>query len=140
MHQILDLENQLASQNPARMSEGEILLLKSLFLQQDNGQGIAHGQGRGRACRGGKTQRAGLLLDRCIQDHISSTGQGRVGIAGYHDELQAQTLNVGEELQNLIGLAAVGDRQNNIPLHDHSEITVDSIAGMEKKGRGPCAR
>ena len=60
-------------------------------------------------------------------------------IAGYHDELRAQALDDREELQNLIGLAAVGDGQNDIPFHDHSEIAVDCVAGMEKKRWGPGA-
>src|SRR5919109_3016475 len=57
-------------------------------------------------------------------------------MAGHHDQLEIMKFKMRQNLEELIGFTAVGKREYDIVLHDHTEIAVHTVPGMNKKRRG----
>ena len=79
-------------------------------------------------------------LTRTLSTTFTRFGERRLRIAGHDDQLEAVMFEMGQQLENLLGLAAIGNRDNHIALHHHAEIAVHTVAGMEKKCRRAGAR
>src|SRR5690242_10005994 len=55
--------------------------------------------------------------------------------ARHGNQLCLESLDVSEQVENLVGLAALRKRQHNVATDDHTEIAVHGLCGMEKKRR-----
>jgi hypothetical protein len=65
-------------------------------------------------------------------------GQGRVQIADEADQGVALALEEGEQAENLLGLAAGGERNDHIAGHEHAQVAVDGFGGVQKEGGRAC--
>ena len=68
--------------------------------------------------------------------HIGIPGQRRLGIAGHRNEPVAVGVDEGNDFQNLVRLARIGERHHDVLLRDHAQVAVESLPGVEKEARG----
>jgi hypothetical protein len=67
--------------------------------------------------------------------HVGGLGQRRGGVAGHRDQRNALLLDGGQQGQQLLGLAGVGQRQHHVVLGDHAQVAVGGLGGMHEEGR-----
>ena len=140
VHNLFDREEQALAQRAAGMIAGEILGLDALVFEQRHRQRVAQRQGRRRAGGGREVQRAGLFLHADIEHHVAVLGQHRLDVAGQADHRHAEPLDRGENLQDLFGLAAVGEGDDEVAARHHAEVAVDPLGGMQEDRRHADAR
>ncbi len=80
----------------ARMEFFKITGIELMLVDQDDGQGIAHGQ-HGCGTRGGRQpQGTGLFGDTDVNNNIAGFGQGRaLGLARESDDRTAEMTDAG---------------------------------------------
>ena len=65
-----------------------------------------------------------------------SARERRLRAAGDRDHLRAAPLDEGQDAQDLVGLAGVGDGDHHVAGGDHAEVAVARFAGVhEERGR-----
>ena len=62
--------------------------------------------------------------------------EGRIGITANGNDLHLKTGNGGQNAQQFFGLATRAQGQNGVAVCHHSEITVQSVEGIEYDRRG----
>ena len=90
---------------------------------------------RRRARRGSQPERAGFLLHRNVQHNVTQPRQRRLPGTRKRDGFRADTLDDGHYVDDLIGLPAVGEHDDDVALGYNSQIAVHALGGMEKKRR-----
>ncbi len=107
-----------------------------LFHQQHH-QGIAddghHGGGGG----GGEAQGTHLGGMAGVNNNLCHAGKETFRIAGEDDQGQVTVQSAGQfhQLDDLSGLARIGDQQQYIVGLDHPQVAVLCLAGMQENGR-----
>ena len=135
VHDILHLEQEAPAERTARMEEREILLLEVPHGHHGDGDRIAHRQRRRRARRRRKPQGAGLRLVPDVDDVIRVLGELRGAIARHGDDRRTDTVDDGQNLHDLLHLAAVRNRQDDILIRHHAEVAMKSLRRMHEERR-----
>ena len=60
--------------------------------------------------------------------------EGRIGITANRDDLHLKTRDGRQNTKQFFGLAARAQRQNGVAVCHHSEVTVQSVEGIEHDG------
>src|SRR6266550_9218990 len=129
-HDVPDAQQQLASQDAAGMQRGEILAAKALDFEQRYGERVTQRERDG--CARGRREGfgAGFIGDRGIEHDRRLPAQRRVGITDQRDDRYAETLQLIDEAEELVGGAALRqDDADVVPAHD-TEVAVQRIDGM----------
>ena len=136
VHHVLDLEQQAAAQSAAGVREGEVFRGETAGFEQGNGQGVTQDQRRGG--RGGRCQveRAGFLGNTGVEVDLGGLGEGRVGVAGQADELDAQALDQWQQGDDFGGGAGVGQCQDHVIPGDHAHVAMAGLGGVNEERRG----
>src|SRR5919197_2345561 len=121
-HDLFNLDHE--SQRAAGVQASEVLALKPLFLQENDGERVAEGE-RGRSARGwGEIVRTCFFANRGVEDDVAIARQRRVDVAGYRDCPDAESLQIAKQSKQLGGLAALGDENRDVLVTDDAKITV----------------
>src|SRR5438046_7456555 len=134
------MDEQLPAESAAGMGASEILLIETASVEQSDRQSVAERERGGGARRRRKIQRAGFLRDARVKVDIGFPGKRRVGIAGQRDQLRALAFYPGDDREQLIRLAGIRERQNDVIARDHAQIAVSRLGGVDEKSRRPRAR
>ncbi len=140
MHHIAHMCQQAAAEHSAGVRTGEILGAEAVCIEQRDGQGVAQRQRGGRAGRRGEVERAGFFGDTSVEVGIGLTCQGRVRIAGDGDEAGPLALDERDDEEQLLRLAGIGQRQQQIVAGDHAQVAVAGLGRMHEVGRRAGAR
>ena len=134
MHQIADF-CELLAELAAGMQFSKILGLEALAQAYRNGERIAQRQ----HCRGARRRRqvqaAGFAFHAAVERHIARLRQRRLQIAAETDQRIAFALERRQQSQNLLSLAACGERNDHVAGHQHAEVAVHRFGGMQKQCR-----
>ncbi len=141
-HDIADGHQQTPSEAAAGMQAREIDAREVAHPHERDGQRVAHGDLRRGRGRGREVQDAGLLLDSDVEVDVGILGQRRLGIARHGDEFVAVGVDERHDLEDLVGLARIGERHDDVVGRNHAQVAVESLAGMEEEARraGRCER
>ena len=139
VHDVLDL-HQPASELAGRMQRRELILAEPLADEERHRQRVAHREGGGRARRRHEVHRTGFLGDGAVERDVGGLGERRRGIAGDGDEPRAEAADRFEQPQQLLGLAAVRERNHHVVVADGAEIAVRGLGGVQEPGRRAGAR
>ena len=121
------------------MEPREVPWPQSLSLRENDGQRVPQGQGGGRGCRGGQAERASLPVHAHVQNHVGVVGERRFHLSDQADNGDAEPLERGKQAHQLMGLAAVGDGNGQVPLGQHAQVAMDGVGGMDEQGGRPGA-
>src|SRR5688500_12870982 len=119
------------------MQSGEIVGVEALLLEQRNGQGVTQSQRNGGAGGWSQIVRTRLLLHPRVERHIAVARESRVGVAGQRDCRYTKALQMIEQAEDFVGLAALRDEDGDVLVAHDSEVTVYAIGGMEECGGSP---
>ena len=122
------------------MNVREVFLPESLGDEQRHRQRVAERERRGRACGRHEVHRARFLGDVAIERDVRRLAERRRAVAGYRDHPCAEALDRFEQPQQLLRLAAVRQRDDDIVALQHAEIAVDRFGRMKKERRRAGAR
>ncbi len=139
VHDVLDL-HQPAAEFAGRMERRELILAEALANEERHGERVAHRQGGGRAGRRHQVHRTGLAGDGAVERDVGGPGQRRRGIAGDGDEARAQPADRLEQAQQLLGFAAVRERNHHVVVSNRAEIAVRGLGRVQEPGRRAGAR
>ena len=78
-----------------------------------------------------------LPIHSGFQHHIAASGEGGVGSTDDGDASGPTSLQVGHDVQQLAGFAAVGEKQADVLRCHDPEITVQGIGGIEEQRHQP---
>ena len=78
--------------------------------------------------------RAGLLFHAHIEGVQGGHGDRAVGPSHHGDEGNLPGLQQGQQLDQLGGGPALGDRDDHILLSDHAEVAVQGVGGVQERG------
>ena len=134
-HHVAHGHQQAASQAAARVQAREVDAREVALLHERHGQRVAHGDLRRGRARGREVEDAGLLPDAHVEVHVRVAGQRRVGLARHRDQAVAVGVDEGYDLQDLVGLARVGEGQHHVLLRDHAQVAVEGLARVEEEAR-----
>jgi hypothetical protein len=96
---------------------------------------------RGRRARGrDEVHRTRFLGDAAVEGDVGRLRERRLRSAGDRDQLRAEAPDRLEEPQQLVGLAAVRQRDDDIVALNDAEVAVDRFGRMQKEGRRAGAR
>ena len=132
MHE-LAYGQEAASQACGRVEDSEVVLAKSLLLDQGHRQSISHCQGR---CGGNGRHGSNLTclsLHAHIENDVGPAGQCGGEVACQGDEPDPEALDVWQKRHELLGLSGVGERHDHVTGGDHPQIAVDSLGRMKKE-------
>ena len=140
VHNVLHLEQEASTEGAARMEEREILLLEISHGHRGDGDGIAHGERRRRARRRRKTQGASLRLMPDVDDVVRVLGELRSAVARHGNDGRTDAMDDGQDLHDLLHLAAVGNRQDYVLVRHHAEVSVKRLCRVHEERRRARAR
>jgi hypothetical protein len=109
--------------------------VKAARFQQDHGQGVAHGQGDGGAGGGGHVEGAGFRVHRDQDDLVAAAGQRVVAGAAHADDGDLVAFEGGQQVQQLLGFAAVAEGQYGVAVGHDAEFAVHGVGGVQEDGR-----
>ncbi len=118
------------------MGKGEIFRSETACFEQGNGEGVAHHQCRGGRRRRGQVQRAGFMLDACVEVDLGGLGQRRLGVAGQADQLDAQALDQRQQGDYFRGRAGVRQGQDDVVPGNHAHVAMAGFRRVDEEGRG----
>ncbi|MPN51152.1 hypothetical protein SDC9_198794 [bioreactor metagenome] len=70
-----------------------------------------------------------------VEYDVRLARESRFMIAGDGDYRRAEPLEIGDERDQLLRLAAVADKITHILAADHAEVAVSALRGVQEKGR-----
>ena len=133
-HQVGSGEGQLFAEGAGWMVDGEVLGGDAAALHPDRRQGIPDRHRYGGAGGGGEVERAYLPVHRAVEHHVAAARQARLHPAHQGDAGRAAALQVGQDLQQFLGLAAVGEQQGDVVGGHHAQVAVQGVEGIEVDG------
>src|SRR6266853_889959 len=126
------------------MERGEIIGAKSAAFEERNSEGVANGHGYRGARRRRKVHGAGFFLHAHVQHYVAGFGERGMKFASQSDQRHFEPLQSLQEANDFFGLPAVGDCQYRIAARKHAHVSVQSLRGVQEKGRssraGKCCR
>ncbi len=139
VHQLLDAHQSLPDLS-ARMNVGEVVLAKTLRDKQRHRQRVPEGKRSGRA--GGRHQihRARFLGNVAVQRNICCLGECGAAIAGDGNHASPDPLDRFQKPQQLLGFAAVRQRNHHIVSLQDAEVAVNSFSWVQEERGRACAR
>ncbi len=135
VHELIDFQELLA-ELAGGVELGEVLAGEPPRLDERHGEGVPHGEGGGGGGRGREPQRAGLAVDRHRQVEVGVAGERGRGVGGHRHQGDAQALERLDQPHQLLGGAGVGGGEHHVARHEHPEVAVHGLGGMEEEGRG----
>src|SRR5690606_3283264 len=121
---------------------GEILAVEAARLEAGDGDGVTQHQGcRGAGC-GSQVQGAGFLVHGGVQCQVGAAGELGIRVAGQGDDARANPLGDGNDGDQFLGRAGIGDRQQDVLAGQHAQVAVDGLGRVHEEGRraGGCQR
>ena len=113
---------------------------KAFALRQRHRQGVAQRQRRGGAGRRRQVHRTRLFRDVAAQRHVGRLAQRRLRVPGHRDQPRADPTNRLEQPDELVRLAAVGQREHHVVGLDDAEVAVNGLGGVQEDRRRAGAR
>jgi hypothetical protein len=135
-HDIADAGEEGASEAAAGVELGEIFIAEAAGFEEDHGEGVAEDEHIGGAAGGSEVKGAGFAFDIDVEDDVAVSTEGGIGGAGESDEFGGETFEVGEEVEEFIGFAAVAEGDDGVALADDAEVAVEGVLGIEDDGGG----
>jgi hypothetical protein len=117
------------------MESGKVIWLEAATFEKRNGQGIAECHSDGSAGSRSEVEGAGFFFDADVENNVAGTGESRFGITGESDDRHFQTLQCFEQIQDFLGFAALGDREQRVATSKHTQVTVERFGGMQEERR-----
>ena len=136
-HQVDDVHQELPAQAAAGMRAREVLLAKAARIEQRDRERVAERHLRRRARGRREVERARLLVDRARDDDLGVAAEAALDVAGHRDQRHAEALDRRHDGGDLVALARVGDREDDVAGGHHAEIAVARFAGMDEERRRP---
>lgn len=136
MHHITYTGEQLTTEAATGVITREVHWFELNGFDQRYSQRITHGHG----CQGGggwcQVVRADFALDRDVQPDISMLGQRGLAVAGHGDDLVTERLEARDQLDQLFGLAAVADEDQNIDRLEHAQVAMEGFGRVQEEAGG----
>ncbi len=136
MHQLVDAE-QLLAELPGGVELGEVLAGEAARLDQRHGEGVSERQGGGGRGGGGQPQRTGLAVDRRRQVEVGVAGERGGGVGGHRHQRHAEALQSLDQAEQLRRGPRVRGGEHHVSRHDHPEVAVHRLGGVDEEGRRP---
>ena len=135
-HDLVHAREQDAAETSAGVETREVVLLEAARLKQDHGQRVAEGEHGRRAGGRGEIERAGLLADRNIKDHIGGLAQRGIAAAGHGDQFHIEAGQRRKDVEEFGRLTAVAEGEDDVAVGDQPEVAVEGVEGIEDNGGG----
>ena len=135
-HHVADAQQQVAAERASRVQRSEVLAAEPLLLEQRDGEGVAQGEGGGRAGRRGEDLGARFFRDARVEHDVRLARERGLGVAGDRDHGHAEALQLAHEAEQLIGAAALREQDRRVVPADDAQIAVQRVDGVqERRGR-----
>ena len=134
VHQLFGAHQPLA-ELPTGVQVGEILLSEALRHEQCHRQRVAERERGRRAGSGHEVQRARFFRHMAIERDVGRLSEGRVRLAGDHNQPRTEPLDRLEQSKQFIGLAAMRQRDDDVLRLENAEVAVDGLRRMKKERR-----
>src|SRR6185436_9361587 len=95
------------SNRSTRMESREIIGVKSLFLQQRDGESITQRESHGGARRRSKIVRTRFFFDPSVEGNVAMPGQSRFHVARERNCAYTKALQMVEQAEHFVGFAAL---------------------------------
>src|SRR5690606_8363878 len=118
----------------------ELFLFEALVVEQGHCERVAHGEGGGCARGWHEVHGARLFGDAAVDEDIGGACERRVAAAGQRDELCADASNGLEQPDELFGLAAVRQGNDDIVLTHQAQVAVQRFGRVQEERRRAGAR
>lgn len=125
-----------AAEGAAGVKAGEVVGPETSGLQEDHGEGVSHDEHVRGAGGGGEIQRAGFLGDGDVENDISMLSEGGTGSSGDGDDGEGKSLQMGKEVEHLLGLTALAEEDDEVPLVHDAEVSMEGVTDIEINGGG----
>ena len=122
------------------MKERVILLLKVARRHERHRDGIAHRERRGRRARRRESEGTSLAFHTDVNVKIRAAPELGLPPSAHSDDARADAVNDGENIDDLIRLAAVGDGNHDVVRRHHAEIAVKRLGWVHEERGRPRAR
>ena len=132
-HEVPDLQ-EAPAEAAGRMQRGEVFGLEPPPFRDRERQRVAHREHRRRRSRGREVQRAGFPRDRDGDRPFRRPRDRGARHAGHRDRPDLAGARELEQAHDLGRLARVGQGEDDVAGHEHAEVAVARLAGMEKVG------
>jgi hypothetical protein len=115
--------------------EGGVFLAgEAAGLEERDGERVADGQ-RHRGGRGGdEVERAGFAFDGGVEHDVRMLGEGGSQVPGEGDDAHAGALEDGQQVDELVRFAGIGEREDGVFGLEQAEIAVHGFGGVQDVG------
>jgi hypothetical protein len=93
---------------------GVFLAGEAAGTEEGDGEGVADGEGDGGGGGGDEVEGAGFALDGGVEDEVGMLGEGGLEVAGEGDDARAGALEDGQEIDEFVGFAGVGEGEDGV--------------------------
>ena len=135
-HQVPHLQEPAAEAAP-RVERGEVLLPEAPPLRDRQGEGVTHGE-HGRR-RGGRSQIQGQASrgNRDGDRDLGRPPRGGCRIARHRDRPDSPGPRELQQPNDLGRLSRDGEREDDVARHEHAEVAVARLSGVQKVSGSP---
>ena len=134
-HDVVHFEQEGAADGAAGVERGIFLAGEAAGFEQRDGEGVADRQRDGGGGGGDEIERAGFTLDGSIEDDVRVLGKGGIQGAGQGDDAHAGALENGQQVDELVRFAGVGQREDGVFGLEQAEVAVHGLGGVQNVGR-----
>ncbi len=127
---------ELAAEGAVGVAEGEVAGLKTALFEENNGEGITHGEGGGGGCSWGEVEGADFAVDLDVENDVGFEGEAAFEVAGHGDEEVFVALKEGDAGDDFFGGAAVGEGEDDVVGLDHAKVAMEGFTRVNVEGGG----
>jgi len=131
VHNVADAQKGFAKL-AARMEVAEIVGGEAFALQRRYGQRVAKRQHHRRRRGRRKAQRADFRLRRKKKQNVRGLRQRALRAARNADQRNGKAPRIIDKIAEFSRFAGIGQRDDDVFRHDHAEVAMTRLAGMDK--------
>lgn len=136
-HEVLDFEGHAAAYATCGVVEGVAFQGELLPLHQLDGEEVAEEVLQDAGSGGDEVHGAELLIQGELEEGVAPFGEPAFGVGDDGDGVGLFIAYVGEEIEELLGLAAFAEEHEHVAWVDKADIAVQRVGGgeVERPGR-----